>query len=944
MHPARWPNQGFVNIDEIIDEGEGFGSANTKSGTFAQPTLKEKIKYWSGAKELIVHGYFYRDYFSFSARVSKLNLEKSTITLANGQLDKKSKPHQRFYAQHLPEELDAPGEWYLDRDKGVLCIMPPEGARNILLSSLAQSIFLLNKASHIRIQGVGVEGGRNHGFEIKSGLSNSIVGCEIRNIGGNGVTIRKGTENRVIGCDIHHTGRGGIRLNGGDRKTLVPGNNVAENNHIHHTSRLIRNYTVPLALSGVGNRASRNLIHDIPHIAVQFTGNDHIMELNEIFSVLEETNEAGIFYTGRDWTSRGNIIRYNFIHHSTGVPSWGVRFVHLDDSASGSEIYGNICYKLEDGIAVCGGNDNHIHDNLFVKCKETINLGSRGIEMFKSDGKGGFIFDDEVKGWNSLTKRLLQYKWNQPPYSTKYPKLVALFSQDPIAAPWWNEIERNIAVDCKKHISATSKSASWECTVKDNWSCKDPGFVDSDYKDLNFRFKSDAEAYSKIGFQPIPIDKIGIYESADRASWPVICQRPPKEWKPRWILSREAMGRAPIRVFPVADIKKGRTIVIDGVVNDEEWSPPGYDGSEPKRHEAATIETLLNGEKDPAPCTAYIETDGSALLVAFVCEVDVGQSVSKGHRWGRDDAVEISLAVADLPEKTPGGERPYIFRGFPDGHVEGSTESGWAEQDVAQSLKGVGFDAESKTPGKWSAEFRIPFENFAMHNPDVGNRPILINLTVHKAAQKSWVHWKKPSARSWNVQGGQALWLKPFGALPYLPGCRPSAVRIDITPVGSIPEKSFVAGSGAEVPSWGKNGNRLIAEGGSVRGHKWTEYSFQFTSKVDARLNFQLMGSKEGWTYYDNFRVEGAEFVNGGFEQKSEDGGCSGWKVITFKESTPVDKQLVGITSPSDGAAEGVRVARANHDNRISQSIKVKKDQPVTVTFQARAALPVTGE
>ena len=838
MHPARWPNQGFVNVDEVLDEGEGFGSANIKGGKFAQPTLKTKLKYWAGAKELILHGYFYRDYFSFSARVEEIDLEKSTVKLTKGQLDKKSKPHQRFYAHHLPEELDSPGEWYLDRDKGVLCIFPPEGARNILLSNISQSVFLLNKASHIGIQGVGVEGGRRHGFEINSGLSNSIVACEIRNIGGNGVAISKGTDNQVLGCDIHHTGRGGIRLDGGDRKTLVPGNNVAENNHIYHTSRLIRNYTVPIALSGVGNRASRNLIHDIPHIAFHFRGNDHIMELNEIFSILEETNEAGIFYTGRDWTSRGNIIRYNFMHHSTGVPSWGVRFVHLDDSASGCRIYGNICYKLEDGIAICGGNDNHIKDNLFVKCKETINLSSRGIEMFKSDGKGGFIFDDEVKGWSSLTKYLRRCKWSEPPYSTKYPKLKALFTKNPIAAPWWNEIERNIAVDCKKHISATSKSAEWECTVENNWVTDDPGFVDPEHKDLNFRFKPDAEAFSKIGFKAAPIDEIGIYEAKERASWPVVCERPPKEWKPRWILSRDAMSRSPIRVFPVADIKEGRKIVIDGAVNDEEWSPPGYDGSDPKRHGAAVIENLLNGSKDPAPCTAYIETDGSALLVAFLCEVDAGQPVSRTHRWGRDDAVEISLAVADLPEKTPGGEIPYIFRGFSDGHFEGSTESGWSEQDVEQSMKGVEFGAASKRAGKWTAEFRIPFANFGLHNPQVANRPILINLTVHKAAQKSWVQWKNPSERSWNVAGGQALWLKPFGALPYLPGCRPSSVRIDIIPASSMPEKTLLAVDGAYVPGWAKNGNRIIAEHGGVRDISGQSTAFSSPPRLMLNLIF----------------------------------------------------------------------------------------------------------
>jgi hypothetical protein len=36
-----------------------------------------------------------------------------------------------------------------------------------------------------------------------------------------------------------------------------------------------------------------------------------------------------------------------------------------------------------------------------------------------------------------------------------------------------------------------------------------------------FRLTEDSPA-RKIGFRPIPADKIGVYRSADRASWPVV--------------------------------------------------------------------------------------------------------------------------------------------------------------------------------------------------------------------------------------------------------------------------------------------------------------------------------------------------------------------------------------------------------------------------------------
>jgi hypothetical protein len=937
LTPARWPNEGFVQIDEVLDDGDGssFEGVIARGGTFAQPSLKEKLKLWAGADDLILYGYFFRDYFGFSVRVAKIDLARSTVTLSQGVMDKKNKPHQRFYVQHLPEELDVPGEWVLKRDTGSLCLWPPKDAQTLTLPILKDPMIRLSDVAFVTVRGLGLEGGRGDGVEITGGLSNRIEACEIRNVGGNGVTVRNGAGHRVAGCDIHHTGRGGIYLIGGDRGTLTPAAHVAENNHIHHTSRLVRNYTVPILLSGVGNRASRNLIHDTPHIAVQFTGNEHVMELNEIFSVLEETNEAGIFYTGRDWTARGNVIRYNFIHHATGVPSWGVRFVHLDDLASGTEIYGNICYKLEDGIAICGGNENKVHDNLFVQCKETINLGPRDIDMFKSDGKGGFELTDPKGNGNTIAKNLRQYKWYEPPYSTKYPKLTEIFRKTPIAAPWWNEVERNLAVDCDKHIAATPKSAEWECVVRDNWTGDDPGFVEPDHTKLDFRLKPDALAYAQIGFHPIPYDRVGVYASPERAAWPVVCQRPAADWMPRWMMSREALNKTPVAIFPVADIKKGRTIMIDGAVNDEEWSPPGYDGNEPDRHVAALIGYRLDGTQDARPATAYVESDGDALCVACTVDLAPGESASRGHRWGKDDAIEIALAVAAPPETMPGQERSFVFRGYANGHLEGSTESGWSEYEVSRSVGDVRFAAKATSGKGWTAEFRIPFACFGYAKPEGGNRPVLANLTVFRSASKQWLQWRKPAGPSWKVPGGRALWIKPFGPLAYLPGCRSSLAAVHIKLEGQVPAHSLVPEEGVSVPEWVKDGNRLVGDFGTVRGDQWRTFRLRFTPKVDASAFLLLMGAEDAWTYYDAFEAEGTDVSNPDFEEV-RDGKSPGWSVDAAKGA--------GIVRPSDGAASGLWAARAKSDARVSRTLRLTKGVPVTVTFKARAALPLAPE
>jgi len=148
-----------------------------------------------------------------------------------------------------------------------------------------------------------------------------------------------GHYNGVLNCKIYSAGEGGIIIGGGDRITLTPGNNFAINNNIYDCSRWVRTYRAGIFMYGVGNIVKNNLIHDLPHTAVFFWGNDHLIEFNEIHHVCMETGDAGAFYVGRDWTQRGSTIRFNYFHHLHGVEGqegWNdVMAIYLDDWASG---------------------------------------------------------------------------------------------------------------------------------------------------------------------------------------------------------------------------------------------------------------------------------------------------------------------------------------------------------------------------------------------------------------------------------------------------------------------------------------------------------------------------------------------------------------------------------------------------------------------------------
>jgi hypothetical protein len=350
-----------------------------------------------------------------------------------------------------------------------------------------------------------VEAGRGSAFVVKGGTNVRVVACTIRNMGNWAVKVYGGTRHGVVGCDVYQTGQGGVHLEGGDRKTLTPAGHYADNNHIHHTARWDPVYQQGITVFGVGNRATHNLIENVPHIAIGFTGNEQTIEYNEIHSSVFQSNDAGAIYTSppnETWSMRGHKIRYNYLHNIHGFQNKGCIGVYLDDCFSSADISGNIFYDVATAILIGGGRDNIMANNLFLNCGRAFSIDARGLGWAK--GVGDFA-----------TKELIELNYKQPPWSTKYPELLNILEDEPLA-PKGNVMARNICWGGP--WGRTQREAEPLVTFEDNLIDVDPRFAGNPPAD--FRLADDSPAH-EIGFQPIPFDKIGVYESDDRASWPV---------------------------------------------------------------------------------------------------------------------------------------------------------------------------------------------------------------------------------------------------------------------------------------------------------------------------------------------------------------------------------------------------------------------------------------
>ncbi len=502
MTVARWPNEGFIKITEVLGPTlvDVRGTKGCQEGKFRYDS--DRPKRWTNDKDVWLHGYWFWDWAEQRHPVEFIDVEQRVITVKPPYHGYGYRKGQWFYAFNLLSELDRPGEWHLDRSTGLLYFWPPAPlTQGSTVVSLVPTLVAMKRASHVTLQGLTLEACRGTAIQVSGGTRVRIAGCTIRNTGQGAVSL-SGTDSGVIGCDIYETGSGGISLDGGDRKALTPATLYAENNHIHHFSRWDRVYQPGISLNGVGHRASHNLIDNAPHMAIGFSGNDHLIEFNEIHDVCYESNDAGAIYAGRNWTMRGTIIRNNFFHHIQGFEGRGCVGVYLDDQFSGTEVVGNVFYRVTRAAMIGGGRDCTIANNIFVDCVPATHVDARGLGWAAGGASG-------------MQKSLRALPYTEPPWSTRYPKLVNILDDDPMA-PKGNLIARNICVGGR--WGDFEGKAKPLVKIEDNLLEQDPRFVDAARQ--NFQLQDGSPAF-KLGFQRIPLEKIGLYRDGLRASWPV---------------------------------------------------------------------------------------------------------------------------------------------------------------------------------------------------------------------------------------------------------------------------------------------------------------------------------------------------------------------------------------------------------------------------------------
>ena len=381
---ARFPNLGEDEI--VIQYGECIHENGKERDwvdimTFGvTDEVMARIRSWHTTQSVFLSGYTDFLWRINDTPVTGISEDKSEFyTLFPGT----SAPRKdlRFFLYNIPEELDVPGEYYIDRD-AILYYYPTEDFGTATLSiPVVDKIIDIEGADYTTLENLTIETSAKYGVYVEAN-NVTVYDCVLRGVVATAVQTN-GYNNLISTNHIYNTGAVASRVNGGDSATLTHGNNLFTNNYVHDFGLLARGYNGGLTLEGCGNTASHNEIFNGEHQGIHWDGTRNVIEYNYIHDVCKLVDDMGAIYGGTinmvDCT-----VRYNYIanvglplNHELrkieGYPYCGTHAVYWDMYNSNNNTYGNIMVSLTgSGVAMGNGRNMYIANNLVISAHHVV--------------------------------------------------------------------------------------------------------------------------------------------------------------------------------------------------------------------------------------------------------------------------------------------------------------------------------------------------------------------------------------------------------------------------------------------------------------------------------------------------------------------------------------------------------------------------------------------
>jgi hypothetical protein len=431
--PARHPNNGYFRLRGIASGNtmsrNSFGFETGDIPHLSSPTEVE-VKVWPGGPE----GEWA---WKIQKRtISSIDLQKRTIHMSRNvplQLGTGS----LYYLQNALEFLDAPGEFYHDRNAGYLYYLPRTLPIKVEVPILSTVIHIEGDSKNRVVQGLRFEGifitstsgdreirhySGSAAIYINNAKDIELRDCRISNTGGHGIFLDSyASEVTINGCHLHAIGRNGISIKGpngwASKEPTRNRENVISRNVIHDVGRKVESSHGIWIYQSSENRISKNKIFRTPRSSITLEAPtasrqlgklidgvkvtkenvkdtilnvNNIIEYNDLSHAVLEGQDCGIIY--HCGSSRETKIRNNRLHNSEIPYSYGFG-IYLDNDSTNVLIENNIIHDLQKrgggdlyGVIATKGSGHIIRRNIIAnnRIKNGIIYSHRMMEDEKS--------------------------------------------------------------------------------------------------------------------------------------------------------------------------------------------------------------------------------------------------------------------------------------------------------------------------------------------------------------------------------------------------------------------------------------------------------------------------------------------------------------------------------------------------------------------------------
>ncbi|MCL5099414.1 MAG: right-handed parallel beta-helix repeat-containing protein, partial [Candidatus Omnitrophica bacterium] len=509
---ARTPTTGFFRIGGPSPQGE---PAKLK---FKAGDIKKE---WANRSDVEVVALM--AWADFRLPIREVDEENHVATLAGRAAPSNRENDARYYIENAPDGLDAPGEWYLDRETGVVTYwaQPGEdlGQAEVVAPRLTELLrmegdFDADKAvRNVDLRGLtfaytdwtmGDQGYTDtqaaiqiHGNIFGEGAVDcAIKGCVFAHLGGYALEFAKGCRGiRISGNEIQDIGAGGVRIGETAKRQKAfdqNNHNSVTDNEMHELGRVYAPAVGVLVLQSGHNLIAHNHIYDLYYTAISVGWNwgyqetpcrDNVIEFNHLHDIGQAMlSDMGAVYTLG--IQRGTVIRNNLIHdvNSFTYGGWGL---YTDEGSTYILLENNVVYRTKSaGCHQHYGQENVVRNNVFAFGRE------HQLMRTREEPHLSFLFDHNIVYFDSGS--LLGSNWAGDQYWMDYN---LYFDARPGATP-----------DSMRFAGMTLEQ--WHQHGHDLHSViANPLFVDP--ARFDFRLQPDSPAL-KLGFKPIDVSQVGV--------------------------------------------------------------------------------------------------------------------------------------------------------------------------------------------------------------------------------------------------------------------------------------------------------------------------------------------------------------------------------------------------------------------------------------------------